>query len=106
MAVYNVYPIWGKDKPSYLRGVGQPYIIGISQCVSDIRGCRGFMRMSRSNALIVDWKSYRYKKFIHGYESNWIRFRMSDWYRTFRFTSPCEDWELSSKGRLQDAIEL
>ena len=106
MASYSVYPIWGKDKPRYGLNLNQPFIIGVSKETSDIKNCRQFMRESRSSALIVDWKSRRYKMFIHGYEYIWNRFCMNDWNSKFRFTTPCEDWEITSSGSISDACQL
>ena len=107
MATYSVYPIYGKDKGySYIVGMSQPYILGYPKEITNIRERRELECATRSNTLIIDWKSYRYKFIIHGHEHVWIRFKKDDWYRLFRFTTPCEDWELSSKGYIEDILEL
>lgn len=106
MATYCVYPIYGKDKPSCLRGVPQRMIIGIAKEITDVSSYREHAVFSGESTLIVDWKSRRYKVISHHCERRWDRFKMSDWYRDFRFTSPCEDWELESKGYIVDTVQL
>ncbi len=106
MATYYVYPIYGKDKPSCLHGVPQRMIIGIAKEITDVSNYRERAVFSGENTLIVDWKSRRYKVILHHRESRWDRFKMNDWYRDFRFTSPCEDWEIESKGYVVDAVQL
>ena len=107
MATYSIYSIYGRDKGySYIVGMSRPYILGMPKEITNIRERRELERATRSNTLIVDWKSRRYKMILNGREDVWRRFKNDDWYRNFRFTTPCEDWELSSKGYIKDVLEL
>lgn len=107
---YVVYPVYGKDKPSCLCGVPQRTIIGIGQEYDDMKAVKEAIISGKinknitDNILIIDWKHYRYKKLFRAYNTTWCSFKMHDFYRDFRFTSPCEDFELDSKGYLVDAV--
>ena len=106
MAKYMSYPIYGKEKPSCFVNQASKYIIGNPKEITDMRNYRDDMRFSGRNLVIVDWKSKRWKKFLRGYEMPWYRFKNDDWWRCFRFTSPCEDWELESSGEISDIIHI
>jgi len=107
MATYNVYPLYGKDNSwQHVIGMSNQYILGISKTVDNIRDCRHSICESESNNVIINWKSYKYKIIIRGHESTWIKFKSGDFYKLFRFTSPCEDWEIRSKGYIENAIQL
>lgn len=100
MAEYSVYPLYGKDRPNCF---GCKYILGTPRIINDIKGFKLDLYGLKRTLLIVDWKSRRYKTYVNGYQSNWIRFKISEWWDHFRFSSPCEDWELESKGAISDA---
>ena len=109
---YVVYPVYGKDKPSCLCGVQQRTIIGIGKEYDDMKSVKEAIvsgKINKSitdNILIIDWKHYRYKKMFRSYNTVWHQFKMDEFYREFRFTSPCDDLELESKGYLVDAVSV
>ena len=108
---YVVYPVYGKDKPSCLHGVHQKFIIGIGHEYNDMKSAKeaiynGKIKNLTDNILIIDWKHYRFKKLFNTYTTVWHQFKVDDFYSNFRFTTPCEDWEIESKGYIVDAISI
>ena len=109
---YVVYPVYGKDKPSCLCCVPQRTIIGIGKEYDDMKSVKEAIvsgKINKSitdNILIIDWKHYRYKKMFRNYNTVWHQFKMDEFYREFRFTTPCDDWELDSKGYIVDAVSV
>ena len=109
---YVVYPVYGKDKQSCLCGVPQRTIIGIGKEYDDMKSVKEAIisdKINKSitdNILIIDWTHYRYKKMFRSYNTVWHQFKMDEFYREFRFTSPCDDLELESKGYLVDAVSV
>ena len=101
MSEYFVYPLYGVGCLSNFMGCR--YIIGMPRTINKIRHFRDDLRFINLSMLIVDWKSRRYKTYVEGYQSKWIRFKISEWRDRFRFSSPCDDWELKSKGAISDA---
>jgi hypothetical protein len=104
---YFVYPVYGKDK---LR---RQIIIGNSKVIDDIKLFRQCISMScrtikiiTPDFIIVDWKHYRIKEYFNRHEYPWKYFKSESFYRDYRFTSPCEDWEIKSKGYVVDAVRL
>ena len=106
---YSVYPVYGKDKPSCLIGVPQRIILGIAKDVDNIKLFRQAARFGGvkwDNFIVIDWKHYKVKKYFNGYEYNWQTFKSGDFWKLFRFTTPCEDWEIESKGHVVDAVSV
>ncbi len=97
--IYAVYPVYGEDR-------GQ-LILGASKDLDDKHYYRGkvineaFTKVNNYNFIIIDWKCYRIKYHVNGYESKWQRFRLSEFWDRFRFTTPCEDLEIETHGHIQ-----
>lgn len=103
MAEYEVYPLYGKDKPNCF---GMKLILGTPKMINNIKSFRLYFDGLRRSMLIVDWKTRKYKLYMNGIQYCWRRFTKDEWCNLFRFSSPCEDWELSSKGKIEDAYNF
>lgn len=111
MSKYHVYPVYGKDKPSCLCGVRQQIILGFPKEIENIKDFRksvvyGYADTQTDCVLIIDWKRYKLKKIFQRREYPWQSFRIDEFYKNFRFTDPCEDWEIESKGYVVDAVAV
>lgn len=100
---YIVYEVYGKDKPSYLNGVTPKIILGKTREYDSIKSVwnaisNDSLNLRTNNIMIIDWSHYRIKTIYNGIQSIWRKFRSHNFFNEFRFTTPCEDWEIDSKG--------
>lgn len=97
---YAVYPVYGKDNNGH-------FILGVSKALSDKRYYHGevvneaFTKVNSHNFIIIDWKHYQVKYCVNGYESRWQRFKVNEFWSLFRFSTPCEDWEIEAYGHIR-----
>jgi hypothetical protein len=96
---YAVYPVYGEDKGRF--------ILGVSKALSNKRYYHGevineaFTKVNSHNFIIIDWKHYQIKYHVNGYESKWKQFKSSEFWNHFRFSTPCEDWEIEAYGHIR-----
>jgi hypothetical protein len=95
---YTVYPVYGKDEGRF--------VIGSSKDIPNIKQFRhnakyGTVDCDSRNFIVIDWKRYKLKRYIDGIESVWRTFKSSEFWQHFRFTTPCEDWEIQAYGHIR-----
>ena len=97
---YTVYPVYGRD--------GSQTILGCSKdLVSDIPYRKGrlieaaYTKCNTNDFVIIDWKRYKVKYHLNGRTSIWESFKSNEFWRRFRFTTPCEDWEIHAYGHIR-----
>lgn len=106
---YIVYPVYGKDKISAC--FHQQTIIGIGKEYSDAKSLwlaitNNMLKFKSDNILIVDWTHYRFKTIYNGFESIWNKFKVNEFTKKYRWITPCEEWEVDSKGYIFGAIAV
>lgn len=100
---YIVYEVYGKDKPNYYNGVTPKIILGKTREYDSIKSVwnaisNDSLNLRTDNIMIIDWNHYRIKTIYNGIQSIWKKFKSRNFFNEFRFTTPCEDWEIDSKG--------
>lgn len=96
---YAVYPVYGKDKGHL--------VLGVSKDLSNKHYHHGevieeaFIKCSIHNFIVIDWKRYKIKYHLNGFKSKWCTFKSNEFWRHFRFTTPCEDWEIQAYGHIR-----
>jgi len=106
---YIVYPVYGKDKFNwYFR---QQTIVGVGKEYNDAKSlwqaiANNELKFKSDNLLIVDWAHYRFKTIYNGFESTWHKFKASEFTQNYRWITPCEEWEVDSKGYIVGAIAV
>lgn len=95
---YCVYPVYGNESGRL--------VIGCSDDIANIKQFRynakyGTVNVKSNNFIVIDWKRYKFKKYLNGIEYIWRSFKSDDFWRMFRFTTPCEDWEIDTYGHIR-----
>lgn len=101
MSKYFVYPVYGKDRD------GQT-IIGCSKSLNSdkpfeknsvILAARD--KVNSDNFIVIDWKRNKVKSCCNGRITTWESFKSNEFWRRFRFSTPCEDWEIQAYGHIR-----
>lgn len=95
---YCVYPVYGRD--------GGRIVLGCSKDIADIKQFRYGAKYrtvdcNSRNFIVIDWKRYKLKQYMNGIETTWGTFKADDFWKMFRFTTPCEDWEIRAYGHIR-----
>ena len=94
---YTVYPVYGEDKGHLVLGSSKEldnkkcYLHG--EVIEE-----AFTKCNACNFIVIDWKRYKVKYHLNGRESIWHTFKSNEFWSMFRFTTPCEDWEIQAYG--------
>ena len=97
---YAVYPVYGEDKGHLVLGISKEldnkkcYLHG--EVIEE-----AFTKCNTYNFIVIDWKRYKVKYHLNGCESIWHTFKSNEFWSMFRFTTPCEDWEIQAYGRIR-----
>lgn len=97
---YAVYPVYGKDEGRL--------VVGSSKALDSEKHYRhgevieeAFTKCNAYNFIVIDWKRYQVKYHLNGFESKWRTFKSNEFWSMFRFTTPCEDWEIQAYGHIR-----
>lgn len=106
---YIVYPVYGKGKTSGC--FRQQTIIGTGKEYNDAKSfwqaiANNELKFKSDNLIIVDWAHYRFKTIYNGFESTWHKFKVDEFTQNYRWITPCEEWEVDSKGYIVGAIAV
>ena len=97
---YAVYPVYGEDKGHLVLGSSKEldnkkcYLHG--EVIEET-----FTKCNTYNFIVIDWKRYKVKYHLNECESIWHTFKSNEFWSMFRFTTPCEDWEIQAYGRIR-----
>lgn len=97
---YAVYPVYGKDKGRLVLGSSKELDNKKRYCHGEVIE-EAASKCNTRNFIVIDWKRYRIKYHLNGFESKWSQFRSNEFWQLFRFTTPCEDWEIQAYGHIR-----
>lgn len=97
---YAAYTVYGEDKCRLVLGSSKELDNKKRYLHGDVIE-EAFTKCNAYNFIVIDWKRYKVKYHLNGLESIWHTFKSNEFWKMFRFTTPCEDWEIQAYGRIR-----
>lgn len=97
---YAVYPVYGEDEGRLVLGSSKALVSDIPYHKGEVIKT-AYAKCNTNDFVIIDWKHYKVKHHLNGRTYIWESFKSSEFWRMFRFTTPCEDWEIQAYGHIR-----